>query len=110
VMGMMGDDEGQQVNIGEWLVMVGDNKGCPKNRKWWLKVKDNEGTMGQWHGTMGDGGFMTNQQQKHFSRNGWVIRDEVGGGGDARCEMLDDRSNRKGVGMDTIDKPIKTLQ
>jgi len=30
--GMMGDDEGQQANIGEWLAMVGDNKGCQK--KW----------------------------------------------------------------------------
>lgn len=35
--GMMGDDEGQQANIGEWLAMVGDNKGCQKNGKWWAK-------------------------------------------------------------------------
>lgn len=73
-----------------------------------LKVKDNERKMGQWHGTMGDAGFMTNQQKKPFfkewmSDKGWRLGGAGGG-------MQDARSNHKGVGMDTIDKPIKTLQ
>jgi hypothetical protein len=70
-----------------------------------LKVKDNEATMGQWHGTMGDGGFMTNQQKKPFFKEWMSDKGWCWGG-----EMQDARSNHKGVGMDTIDKPIKTLQ
>jgi hypothetical protein len=84
--GMMGDDEGQQANIGEWLTMAGENKGCQKMGNGGLKVKDDEGTMRQWHGTMGNGGFMTNQKKKTFfkewmSDKGW----RWGGRGDARC-------------------------
>jgi hypothetical protein len=60
--GMMRDDEGQQVNIGEWLAMAGDNNGCQKMGNGGIKLKDDEGTMGQWHGITGNGGFMTNQK------------------------------------------------
>lgn len=69
--GMMGDDEGQQANIRERLAMARDNKGCQKMGNGGLKVKVDEGTMGQWHGTMGNGGFMTNPPKKTFFKE-WM--------------------------------------
>ncbi len=55
--GMMGDDEGQQANIGEWLAMVGDNEGCQKNGKWWSK---------------GEGQWKNNGRMTWYNGGSWV--------------------------------------